>query len=252
MSPSMAAFRLVEELIRIAGTDGTICMPTHPLDPRNPGFMYDKSNLVLSYSVKNSLSSVGLLSEAFRRTAGVERSAHPLSSLAVWGPLSGTLLHDNLNARRPLPHGRHSGYFRFCELGGVVIGLGVSLIKALTVLHVAEEVCDTMWPVQQFFYERRFQVRDASGHEQNVVVRERRPEFVRSYARSLVRADFLRHGILNETEQDGVSTHIADSRLILHWLQEKQQHSTYPYFLPKIAKWMPARRAVVMENQGPM
>lgn len=235
MPPAKAALWIIEDLTRAVGPDGTLCMPTHPLYRESPGFMFDKSGLVLRYDVGRTPSSVGLLTEMFRRTAGVRRSAHPLSSLAVRGALADELLRDNLNDRRPLPHGLDSGYFRFCRQGGGVIGLGLRLIKPLTILHVGEESRDETWPVQDFFYERQFEVRLGQGEPQRVVVRERRPEFVRAFALSAVRRDLLRAGLLEERATAGVRLDVVDARGTVALLAEKQRRSTYPYFLPRLA-----------------
>jgi aminoglycoside 3-N-acetyltransferase len=236
MPSTKAALWLTEELTRAVGPQGTVCMPTHPLYPDNPGFMFDKSDLVLSYHVERTPSSVGLLTEMFRRTPGVRRSAHPLSSLAVRGPLAEELLHDNLNDRSPLPHGRDSGYYRFCLRGGGVISLGLGVIKPLTILHVAEEVRDETWPVPGFFYERQFDVRERQGEVRRVVVRERRPEFVRSLALSVVRQDLLREGLLEETVVSGVRSDVVDAYGLLELYEDRQRYSTYPYFLPRLAR----------------
>ncbi|MEX0585920.1 MAG: AAC(3) family N-acetyltransferase [Pirellulales bacterium] len=235
MPAAKAAMWLIGDLTRAVGPGGTLCMPTHPLYTDSPGFMYDKSDLVLTYDPKRTPSSVGLLTELFRRSPGVLRSAHPLSSLAARGPLAEELLADNLNDRRPLPHGRDSGYHRFCLHGGGVIGLGLRVIKPLTILHVAEEVRDETWPVQGFFYERQFNVKQ-EGALRRVLVRERRPEFVRSLSLSRVRADLLRQGLLEENSRSSVPTDVVDARGTLAWFNEQQRTSTYPYLMPGIAR----------------
>jgi aminoglycoside N3'-acetyltransferase len=235
MPVAKGALWLIQELTRAVGPQGTVCMPTHPLYPDSPGFMFDKSDLVLSYHVERAPSRVGLLTEMFRRTPGVWRSAHPLSSLAVGGVLAEDLLHDNLNDRRPLPHGRDSGYYRFCLRGGGVISLGLGIIRPLTILHVAEEVRDETWPVPGFFYERHFEVREGQREPRRVVVRERRPEFVRSLALSVVRRHLLCEGILEENLISGIRSDVVDARALLEFYQDKQRYSTYPYLLPRLA-----------------
>lgn len=237
MRPAQAALWLIETLTNALEPDGTLCMPTHPLYPEDPGFMFDKSDLVLKYRVDRTPASTGLLPEMFRRSSGVRRSRHPLSSLAARGPSAERLLDDNLNDRRPLPHGRDSGYYRCCQLDGGILGLGVSLIKALTILHVPEEVRDETWPVQGFFQERLFDIQDNKDEPVRVVVRERRPEFVRSLALSLVRKNLVREGILEEVLMSGVRCDYAQSGKLLRFFEEKQRQSTYPYFLPRLAGW---------------
>jgi aminoglycoside 3-N-acetyltransferase len=235
MPAGKAAVWLIEVLTSALGDCGTLTMPTHPLYKENPGFMVDKSDLVLTYSPQKTPSSVGLLSEFFRRAPGTLRSRHPLSSLAARGPLAEELLADNLNDREPLPHGAESGYYRFCQRGGLVVGLGVQLIKPLTILHVAEEVRDRDWPVCDFFYTRRFEI-DDGGEKRLVTVRERRPEFVRGLALGQCRRDFLGHGILNEGCLGGMQVETVRSRQLLEWMQARQRGSTYPYYWTTLSR----------------
>jgi aminoglycoside 3-N-acetyltransferase len=243
MPIGQAAMWLIEALRRALGDSGTLCMPTHPLYPDNPGFMFDKSDLVWCYSPRRTPSSVGLLSELFRRQAGTLRSRHPLSSLAAAGPNAEGLLHDNLNDRAPLPHGVDSGYFRFCQAGGVVISLGLGILKPLTILHVAEEVRDASWPVPGFFYRRQFEIEEQEGQRRRVVVRERRPEFVRGLALGKVRRDLLRAGILREGGISGLRCDVVDARRLLEFMSERQRSSTYPYYCPRWAAWGRPQRA---------
>jgi aminoglycoside 3-N-acetyltransferase len=239
---SVAAW-LLSQLKQHLGPSQTLCLPTHPKYSDNPGFMYDKSRLQLTYDTKKTPSSVGLISELFRRQPATLRSLHPLSSVAAQGPLAEELLQDNLNERLPLPHGTDSPYYRICRAGGTVLGLGVALIKAMTILHVAEEACDANWPVPGFFYKRKFRVVDREGVVLEAVVRERRPEYVRSLILSAVRRDLLREGLLREYSIDGVRIATADARGVFEYMQERQKTSTYPYLLPRVAGWGRPRRA---------
>jgi aminoglycoside 3-N-acetyltransferase len=230
------ALWLLALLREVVGPEGTLCMPTHPWHRDNPGFMFDKSELVLPYSVRKTPSSVGVLTELFRRSVGTLRSRHPLSSLAANGPRARQLLENNLNGREPLPHGRDSGYHRFCELGGRVVSVGIGLLKVLTVLHVAEEVRDETWPVAGFFYRRHFDVEDETGQRARVTVRERRPEFVRALPLRRVRRDLRAEGILVEGEMAGIPIDVVDAKALLEFMREKQRSSPYPYLLPDLAR----------------
>lgn len=237
------ALEILGILKALVGSDGTLCMPTHPLYADDPGYLFDKSDLVLRYSPRRTPSSVGLLTELFRRDANSMRSAHPLSSLTARGPDAASLLRDNLNSREPLPHGIDSGYYRFCREGGTVLGLGLDLLKFLTILHVAEEVRDADWPVPGFFYRRRFLVESEKGWRE-VLVRERRPEFVRGLSHRRLRRDLLAEGVLRETQVDGVRIDTVDSKSFLEFIMEKQKESPYPYYLPTLARIGTPPRAV--------
>lgn len=232
-----AAAWIIHVLTDALGSQGTLCMPTHPLYRDSPGFMFDKSELVLAYSVRTTPSSVGLVTEFFRRQAGVRRSLHPLSSLAMRGPLAEELLADNLNDREPLPHGVDSGYFRFCQRGGLVLGLGVSLVKTGTVFHVGEDARDREWPIAGFFYRRRFEIEDESGAKRMVTVRERRPEFVRGCALGRYRRDLLSAGILEEGRLSGMRLETASAARVYAMLREKQQGTSYPYYWAALSRW---------------
>lgn len=229
MGGGNAAVAILGGLRRLLGTEGTLAMPTHPLYPREPGFMTDKSGIRHIYDPIRTPSRMGILSEIFRRSPGVIRSHHPLSPLAALGPLASTLLQNNLNSERPLPHGIHSAYYRFCLQGGLVVGINTRLINALTIVHTAEEVRDESWPVADFFYERSFSVRSEGG-EQEWTVRERRPYWARNIALEQLRRELLREHILRETSLDGVRIEAVDARSLFHFMMQRNATSTFPYY----------------------
>jgi aminoglycoside 3-N-acetyltransferase len=233
-NPLAVAAQLIQDLRALVGPAGTLTMPTHPRYDGDPGFMHDKSNLVLPYDVQTTLSTVGLLNNLFLRRTDVLRSRHPLSAVAGLGPLTGELLRDNLNEERPLPHGVHSPYYRFCLRGGLIVSLGRPLMKCMTAVHVAEEVRDDDWPVRDFFYERRFVVRDR-GSERVWTVRERRPEFVRCLGLRQLRRDLLREGVLHESTLGGLRLDWANARDVFELMAQRNRNSTYPYYFPRTA-----------------
>lgn len=233
-NPIVVATRILHDLRELVGATGTLTMPSHPRYDDDPGFMYDKSGLVLRYDVQSTLSSVGLLTNVFLRRPDVARSRHPLSSVASVGPLTEELLAGNLHEKKPLPHGASSPYYRLCRRGGLVVSLGRPLMKCMTIVHVAEEIRDADWPVPDFFYERRFVVRDR-GDEREWTVRERRPQFVRCLGLSQLRRDLLREGVLHESSVDGLRLDWADAAGVLEVMSRKNRGSTYPYYLPRTA-----------------
>jgi aminoglycoside 3-N-acetyltransferase len=219
---------LLDQLRARLGPGGTLVLPTHPLYRDDPGFMHDKRHLSLTYDPRRTPCKVGLLGELFRRSPGVSRSLHPLSSLASMGPETERLLRNNLNSERPLPHGVHSGYFRFCQRGGTVVSINTPLIHAISIAHTAEEVRDEAWPVPGFFYERRFRVRTEAGEEE-CVVRERHPRWVRNISLGQLRRDLLREGILREGLVGPVRVDRADARAMLEYMCHRNARGPYPY-----------------------
>lgn len=235
MPSARSALAVLNELRAFVGDDGTLCMPTHPMYRGDRGFLEDKRDLRLVYQPHRTPSSVGLLSELFRRERGTLRSEHPLCSLAARGPHAAELLLDNLNDREPLPHGVDSGYHRFCRAGGTVLGIGLRLLPFATVLHCAEEAADADWPVPNFFRPRVFMVEDEAGRKREVRVRERRPEFVRSLALGRLRRDALAEGILRETDLEGVAVDVLDARGLFEMMIARQRRGAYPFVLPRLA-----------------
>lgn len=229
------ANQILKDILNLVGKEGTVVMPTHPYYKDDPGFMNDKSDLLLTYDPDKLPARVGLLNELFRRQSNTKRSMHPLSSQSATGPLADELLMNNLNNNKPLPHGIYSGYHRFCKFNGIVISLGVPLANRMTIFHVAEEIRDEEWPIKNFFYERRFIIPKA-GDNRVWIVRERRPEYVRSLARLKRRRDLLREGILHESVVSGVRVDWANAGDVLSFMLHKNQNSTYPYYFPKLSE----------------
>jgi aminoglycoside 3-N-acetyltransferase len=235
--PVATASAILRELISAVGHEGTLVLPTHPHYRDDPGYhsRIDKSRLVLNYDPELTPSSVGLVSELFRKFPGSLRSRHPLQTLSCWGRRAEELLSGNLNDDKPLPHGVYSGYYRFCVARGLVLSIGVPLIKCCTLIHVAEDVRDAEGPAKNFFRERRFRVR-LGRDEHDWIVRERRPLFARSYCDGQLHRDLLREGILKEGLAGTIRFDYANAHSIFEYLMHRNAGTTYPYFLTGLAR----------------
>ena len=222
------ASELLKFLRSAIGPTGTLLMPTHPYYRDDPGFKFDKTDLRLTYDPVRTPSKVGLLTEIFRRSPGAIRSRHPLSSVTAAGPL-GELIIGGFPETGDLPHGRNSAYKRFCDAGGFVVGINVPLINALTIVHVAEELRDGDWPVENFFYERTFNVVEG-GDTVTAIVRERHPKWVKSISLNTLRKDLKRNGLIAERIVDGINIGFADGPGVVNHMLMRSANSTYPYF----------------------
>ena len=231
------ALTVLHDVGMLLGDGGTLAMPTHPLYPEDLITQWgDATGRVLDYSPAETPSSVGLLSELFRRRRGVQRSHHPLSSVACTGPLSADILRDNL-APGALPHGAGSAYARIADLDGVVLSIGRPLIKCMTTLHVAEELRDGDWTAADFFRPRRFRI-SLDSEVGEWTVRERRPEFVRSLALRQVRRDLLREGILKEGSAGPLRLDFARARDVVGYMSLRNRGNAYPYYFPRTATFL--------------
>ena len=89
------------------------------------------------YSVLDSPSSVGALTEIFRKRPGVHRSLHPTHSLAAKGPRAAEFVagHEKFDS----PAHKDSPWGRIYSWGGKIMFLGTGQINSNTFLHGVEE-----------------------------------------------------------------------------------------------------------------
>jgi aminoglycoside 3-N-acetyltransferase len=225
------ANRLVCDLLELLGPSGTLVMPT------NAAYQIDdfmrsaaeRQRTVISYDPRTTPCSVGLANELFRRRRGVLRSLHPYNTLAAHGPQAESLLENNLNEGEPLPHGVCSGYYRLCRQNGLIVGIGASLQRYMTLIHVPEDFRDAQWPIPNFFERRRYLIR-IDGRDELHTVRQRRAEFGRFCVIRQVYIDLAREGILRRRTVAGCVVDWASAPEVFDYIMKKNRQSPYPYF----------------------
>lgn len=227
------ANQLVDDLLELVGPSGTLVMPTHAAYQNEETFVAPAANSPpIRYDPATTPCGVGLANEVFWRRKGSQRSLHPYNMVAARGPLAAELLRDNLNDSKPLPHGIHSAYYRFCQRNGLVVSVGVSLARSMTLIHVAEETRDQQWPIKDFFMERQYVV-NVDGRDKTYVVREHRPEYAMFCIceRKLMR-DLVGEGILHEGTVGTVQVGWAHSAEVVAYILDRNRTSPYPYYWP--------------------
>ncbi len=120
---------LIDELLRILGPEGTLCMPAFP---RNK---YDNSR---EFDVRTEPTAAGLLAETFRKRPGVKRSLNQLHSVCALGPKA-----DYIVGEHHLSHtcfDEHSPFYKIYELGGISLSLGLPKYFIGTCAHVSESL----------------------------------------------------------------------------------------------------------------
>ena len=119
---------VIEALLTVLGEDGTLLMPS--LTYRN---VTKESPF---FSVKNTPSCLGKLSEDFRVYPGVKRSVHPTHSICAIGRHAEELTCDHIHDHTPV--GSHSPLRRMMAYGGRILMLGCGLTPN-TFMHGVEE-----------------------------------------------------------------------------------------------------------------
>lgn len=134
---------LVDELITFCGKDRTLAMPAFVLGGR----LYDKKGYfrTRAFDVNRTPSEMGLLTEVFRRTPGVQRSLHPTHSICAIGPLAPELTATHhLSSTRTGPG---TPFDVMARSSTAIVGLGVEYYRCLTQTHTAEDFLGDAFPV---------------------------------------------------------------------------------------------------------
>ena len=122
---------VVAALREVIGAEANLLMPTSPvttlqaLHPQN------------GFSVEQTPSKMGAITEYFRKNVATERSAHPLEPVAVDGPDAAWYVQGHHTDGTP--HGRNSPWMKHLDRGGQLLYVGTTLINSGTSLHAVED-----------------------------------------------------------------------------------------------------------------
>ena len=125
---------VIRTLQQVVGPGGTVVMPTIPF--RGTAIEYARTDPV--FDARRTASSMGLISEVFRRSPGVVRSIHPTHSVAAWGCLARPLIAGHEGAETPC--GRASPYGRVLDYDGKILLAGVPASTMTFCYFIAEEL----------------------------------------------------------------------------------------------------------------
>lgn len=228
--------KVIDELLRIVGPSGTLCMPVirkfkgepKPLDILTTNV----SGLVCTYDVENTKIISGLLPFFLMKIPGSEVSLFPFNPMCAVGPLAKEMMAKNLDGDYPSAHGKYSSW-KFClDHNAKVLFLGTDLDHHNTMTHVAEEAFDEWhWSNEEWFRIRKFNIIDREGNSQYKEVYERKPEWgMLHYAEINVNRDLKRDGIVTTGMVGGViPMGYEDANTFVDYLRSKNKKG-YPYF----------------------
>lgn len=217
---------MIDFLLDYVGTDGTVLMPSHPKLKIQDG--------QLTFNVRRSPSTVGLMTELFRRRPGVVRSSFPFSAAAAYGARAHELLDGH--GKSFAPHDQHSPYAKLAMTGGKSLCIGCDLDR-MTVLHVAEDTLRDELDIAGFHQPQSIRV--INGDEKRIVVAHTRAPWLWWYLNlSRWTSDMYRHGIAKDVEVNGIPFRAASARRMLNFMdyEIKVGRSLYP--LAKMNRWL--------------
>lgn len=133
---------VIDALMDAIGPDGTLAMPAFS-QPYGNMVGTLKANEV--FDPASTISTVGLIPETFRTRADVRRSIHPTSSVCAYGPKAETIT-DGAHLRNS-DFGLGTPLYNIMELGGKILGLGVTL-GMVSFYHVIEDIMGDKFPIK--------------------------------------------------------------------------------------------------------
>jgi aminoglycoside 3-N-acetyltransferase len=193
-APFLSAPDLIHLFQDILGEEGTLLMPTFPVSGRQADYVAGHRR----FSLRETPSMTGALTEVFRTTPGVVRSIHPTHPVAAWGRRARDLVATHHEGST---FGAASPFCRLRESNGIVVGLGTRLRNAFTILHVAEDLNPDSRELAFEAHPRQLIVDDGSG-ERLFELRVMRTDVSREYGR--VERILLDEGVLRYTRVHGL------------------------------------------------
>ena len=128
---------IINSFLNVIGVNGTMLMPLFNFTD----FIENKF-----FSIKNSKSMMGILTERFRVDYEILRTKHPVYSFAVIGKDANKFKKDNFSA-----YGEESPFQVLKELNGKIAILDLSEQKSMTFYHHIEELNDVEWRYHKIF-----------------------------------------------------------------------------------------------------
>ena len=193
---------------------GTLVMPSFPIEGMASDYI-DRN----VFSVNKSPSRMGLLTELFRRSPGVQRSLHPTHSVCALGEKAGFLLSEHECCLHPFD--ASSPFGKLVGLKGQILLVGVGL-DVLTHIHTVEDVMGENFPYKVYEANpRRVPVINSTGDEVAVTTYVHNPAV--SVRKNIPRfeADMIADRVMHVADIGGVVFRLLDAEKLENFLREK-------------------------------
>jgi aminoglycoside 3-N-acetyltransferase len=230
----LTPMEICQKLIDFLGAEGTLAAPAIPLfreEPTGTARLTDEvCSKRLIYDVKRTPPWTGAIAKALMGMPGALRSRHPLNSMVAIGKHAVFMMEDNIDGNLPTACGMNSSWKYCADRNAKIVFLGVDASHNMTMIHVAEDAWESQWPINGWYRERLFTIRD-SGVELNLTVRERCPKWSIYYGERTLQRDLQRFKILKCKDIDGFKFGYCESGRLIDFLNERK-NKNYPYWIP--------------------
>jgi aminoglycoside 3-N-acetyltransferase len=217
---------LVDALIEVVGSEGTILMPTSP----NHVYQLNYIRNTPFFDVVNSPSKTGAITEYFRKLPGVIRSLHPSEPVSALGKNADYFVKDHFN--QLTPYTSKSPFYRVSEQRGKILYIGVTLDMAGTNLHTLEDAVDFKFPV---YMEELFEIDviDYEGVKHKVKTKVHNPVYSKKRQCDALIPLFEEKGALKHEKIGEADTLVVDAALFFKVMVEAYQDQGITMYTPK-------------------
>ena len=219
----------VNELINLF-PQGSLSIPTIPLLRR------DKINNSFLFDISRSKSTTGRLSNVLLKLPNSCRSSFPLNNITSIGSNANHIIGDESTFfQQKSACDRHSPWYRLYELDAVMLFINVFPAHAMTMIHVAEESFNEVFPIPDsiWYNNINFTIVKKDGSSVIRILQERYHHWSIHYAETKLNHDLLKLGILKRYTINDVELYFCHSKELVSFLLSKRP-SVYPYFFTKI------------------
>lgn len=163
---------LIEVLQEILGTEGTLAFPTFTFP--EGGVYRTISNPDYVFDPEEQPSSVGHITEVFRKMDGVFRSCHPTHSISCWGKNAEKITEEHIETGGNW--GPETPFGKLIEQDASILAIGVP-ISMFTFFHCIEDYYPDLYP--NLYHPDKLNVRvKKDGKEEQYAMRYHDPEFL--------------------------------------------------------------------------
>lgn len=233
----LSPFEIINSLLTILGPDGTLAMPVirrYAEEPNLEDFLNaDFERIISTYDTRKSKIVTGLLPFCLTRTKDVVISRYPINSMAAVGKLAKSMMQNNIKEDFLAPCGKYSSWAYCVENDALIIGMGIDLVKNLTMMHVISDLFPERWPIKGWYRVRNFNIVD-NEYRKSINVLERYDKWGCYYlTNENFRHDLLKNGILHTAVINNLRIEYLSSVDLFNFLLSRIE-TAYPYSIPRI------------------
>mgnify|MGYP000459946635 CR=1 FL=1 len=225
----------IDSLLEYLGPTGNLILPAIPILRNQPSllnrFNLNNYNKTPVYNVQKSRCWTGSLAQCLLKREGAKRSRSPLNSMVVYGNNVNDIVRNDLFNLDSLPCDAESVLGMSLNFNSKILFLGVDEVHNMTMIHAAEDLDVTNWPIKNWYWKRPFHIID-EGYDEIVTLRERNPMWALFYAEKRFSRDLLLSGIFKRQQLNNLSVSVCVSNELLSYLNSRN-NTGYPYWIPR-------------------